>query len=411
MKKLFFTIMLLSFMFCFTGCNEDSLVSSENDDLATFNKAGTALTYPNTFDAEGILCVLGDNKLQGELGTPMEIWMGVGNEKAGNLVGRVIFDGADVIIDLTDADNDGTPDMYPYVVTLVHLDFAKTFAGLPQTKQGNPIPGQFETHKEADPYATKLVIKDVIGEFDRFGAIHMEVVKYGGIEGFEFYLPNQVQMKIARPGITSSTFMTILNGGFMSDFDMGYGPGVYESWCVDLETGIASDRIYDSNLYSSYEDIPDGIVDKPENLDLINYLINNFKVGQIVQPLDNNCDEIRSPEPLTRYDIQQAIWYYIDDKIAPWSWNEGRRSAIICDVDTYGNGFVPVCDQKIVFLVVPAEFEHDFQIIIGYPNLGEIEVPCETEEGTAWGDGYFGATFPGKQWGTWFQYDENCIPN
>jgi len=23
--------------------------------------------------------------------------------------------------------------------------------------------------------------------------------------------------------------------------------------------------------------------------------------------------------------------------------------------------------------------------------------------GTAWGDGYWGATFSGKQWGTWFQ--------
>lgn len=408
MKKLFFTIAFFSFIIWFTGCNEDSLISSETDDLATFNKAGTNLMYPNTFDANGVLCVLGENDLKGTLGTPMEIWMGVGNKKAGTLVGRITFDGADVIIDLKDADNDGMPDMYPYVVTLVHVDFEETFAELPQTKKGNPIPGQFETHKEADPYATSLVIENAINVgLDKFGAIHMEVVKYGGVKGFNFYLPdNEVTMTVAASS-NSYNKIHIENGGFISSYNSGLGEGWYESWCIAADLGISYSE-FSAYLYSSYETIPVEVLTQAkinaDNLDNANWLLNHYSVGDPVFDADNE-----SLGNLTVMDIQNALWILINNK---GSYNP-KVSIIVAEALANGEGFKPDCDQKIIFLAVPMDPNMivNAQILIGQPLIAEIPVPCEDEGGTAWGDGYYGATFPGKQWGTWFQYNENCIPN
>lgn len=406
MKKLFFTIILFSFIFWFNGCSEGSILSSENDDVEVFNKAGTNLESPNTFDASGILCVLGDNELQGTINTPMEIWMGVGNNKAGTLVGRITFEGNDVKIDLTDANNDGVPDMYPYVVTLVHVDFAKTPEEIPQTKRGNPVPGKFEFHKEADPYATSIVLEDAIKGGDKYGAIHMEVVKYGGVEGFGFYLPNnEVKMIITQVQDNISLFqLKIEGGGFVSDFNSSGkegGEGIYESWCIARDLSIKLKKEYDAYLYSSYEVIPTeiliqaGIIE--DNLDNLNYLINRFNVGDEIFANDGISLGI-----LTVRDMQWAIWRLINGK----QYSNPIVLRLVEDSIQNGNNFIPGCDDRIIFIAVPTDPDLNTyaQFIIGQPIIGEIPVPCEDEGGTAWGDGYYGATFPGNQWGTWFKY-------
>lgn len=406
MKKLYYAFSLFLLTFWFTSCNDESLLPSENNILETVNKAGTNLTNPNTFDVNGILCDLGENTLQGELNTPMEIWMGVGNEKAGTLVGRVTFEGNDVKIDLTDANNDGIPDMYPYVVTLVHLDFASNQEDLPQTKKGDPIPGKFEFHKEADPYATSIVLENVIKDGDKFGAIHMEVIKYGGIEGFEFYLPkDEVKMVITQIQDNISLFqLKIEGGGFISSYNesgLEGGEGVYESWCIARDLNIELKKEYDAYLYSSYEKIPSEILSQAgiieENLDNLNYLINKYNVGdEIFDEEDNSLGY------LTVKDIQWAIWRLINGS----TYSTPKVLAIVNDSLSNGNNYIPNCDDKIIFITVPKDPDYNTfaQFIIGQPIIAEIEVPCEDEGGTAWGDGYFGATFAGKQWGTWFKY-------
>ena len=138
-------------------------------------------------------------------------------------------------------------------------------------------------------------------------------------------------------------------------------------------------------------------------------MVNNYEVGDLIQPVESCGNNIGSPEVITYGDMQRAIWHFMDDEQfggALSDWSQDRVNAIICDVDEYGEGFVPGCNDKIVFLVVPTDSQdyYDVQIIIGQPIIGEIPVPCKTSEGTAWGDGYYGATFPGsKQWGTWFE--------
>ncbi len=425
MKKLFFGILAGAFGLWISGCempiDSEPLVSGDTG-VNELKKAGTGYSDPDTFDVNGYLCGIGGAYNTQAIGTPMELWMGVGNETAGSLVGYVTFlSGPDrVRIDLTDADGDPGPDMFPYVVTAAHIHFGPTLEDIPVTSKGNPIPGQFEYNVPVDPYQSVI---EVPVQFDTFGTIHLSVVKYGGIEGFNFYLPNDpVTLRIIDyPSAGDPTYfkLKVTNGGFISNYDSGLGAGVYEGWCIDVDHTIALNTNYTAYLYSSYEDLPDwmtgpGKIEYPENLDKINYLVNHFEAGQLVTPLDASCNPVGTPQALTYGDIQRAIWSYIDNNQSTsglGSWSQTRVNAITCDVNANGEGFEPGCDEKIVFIVVPTGTPgtYNYQIVIGQPVIGEVEVPCETMGATAWGDGKFGANFPrAKQWGTYFYYDPTC---
>ena len=426
MKKILFLIPALILAgILFTSCQESPDVNSSENSL---DKAGTGYDIVNTFNCAGLLS--GPDPLptynQQPLLTPMELWVGVGNEVAGMLAGHVTFykiaTQGYVKIDLTDLDGLPGPDMFPFVATAIHIHFAPTVGEIPQTRNGNPIPGQFEYNiTVTDPYQT---VYDIPVEFGAVGAIHLSVSKYGGIEGFNFWLPNtEVTLRIVDyPSAGDPTYfrMKVTNGGFISTYDMGYGPGVYEAWCVDVDHTIALNTNYPAYLFSSYETLPSwlvgpGLIEFPDNFDKINYLVNNFETGQMVQPMNANCtpllDGLGNPVPmeaLTYSDIQRAIWALIDNNQSTsglTNWSQFRVNAILCGTNAYGDNFVPNCSQKVVFIVVPTGQTISYQVVIGQPVIGEIAVECESAAGTAWGDGKYGANFPGaKQWGTYFNY-------
>ncbi len=405
---------MIAFSFLLAGCDKD--MESLEADNALLKSAGTSFTSPNIFNANGAYCLLANQTPTSLAGKQMQIWMGVGNENAGTIVGHVRFKSGKVIIDLTDANGDGKPDMYPYVATVAHIHFASSISGIPQTKTGNPIPGKFQYNFPLDPSKSYFEIPVT---FNKVGAIHLSVVRYGGIEGFAFYLPNDpVKIKFIYPGTKS--YLDLVLGP-----DAGALEGTYENWCVNTSLGLDPSIVYDALLYSSYEPLPAGVVKKPENFPLINYLINNYKVGTVVGLKDNNCqpilDGMGNPvsEPITMQDIQKAIWYLIDGGTAnfyqlPVDWKQERVKAIMCDVEAKGKGFKPGCNQKIVFVVVPidkAKWPEQLSLLAVQPTVSSVPVPCADEGGTAWGDGYWGASFPGaKQWGTWFNYDAACVP-
>jgi hypothetical protein len=224
--------------------------------------------------------------------------------------------------------------------------------------------------------------------------------------------------------------MKVTNGGFISDYDMGYGAGIYEGWCIDVDHTINLGVNYPAYLFSSYESLPswllgNGQIEDTTNFDKINYIVNNFVTGQLVQPKNADCtpkttlvNGVPTPVPmeaLTYSDIQVAIWGYVGDPNGSGlsNWSQYRVNAIKCAANSYGNGFVPNCNQKIVFIVVPTGTygTYSVQIVIGQPVIGEIQVPCQTHGETCWGDGKYGAMFPGaKQWGTYFRWDETfCL--
>ena len=406
---------MIAFSFLLAGCDKE--MESLELDNAALKSAGTRNVVPNTFDAVGKYCGLAIQTPPDYKGSrQMELWMGVGNEKAGTLVGYVRFEPGKVIIDLTDSDQNGKPDMYPYVIEEIHIHFASTAKGIPQTKNGNPIPGKFEYNITPENYGTKIEIPNVV--FEEFGAIHLSVVKFGGIDGFEFYLPNDpVKVTFKYPAPNSYLEVTI------SGANAGALAGTYENWCVNTGIGLDPSKVFDALLYSSYEPIPNvnQIVKKPENFDLINYLINNYSDGTVVELKDDNCDTILDAEgnpvseAITWQDIQKAIWYIIDGGTADFyqqipTWKQERVNSIVCEVQQNGEGFEPECNEKIVFVVVPINIDEwpEVRLIVGQPTVSSVPVPCFDEGGTAWGDGYYGATFGGAQWGTWFKYDASC---
>jgi len=386
--------------------------------------AGNGNLTPNTFMTFTQTCT----------GTPMELWMGVGNEAAGMLVGHAYLyrsnSGQEYVrIDLRDSDGLPGPDMFPFVATAIHIHFAPDVNGIPHTGSGNPIPGQFEYNiPVTNPYQT---VYDIPVEFDAVGAIHLAVHRYGGIEGFNFWLPNnQVTLRIVDyPSAGDPTYfrLKVTQGGFISTYDMGYGPGIYEGWCVDTDHTIGLNQDYFAYLISSYEQIPSylrgpGLIEYPENLDKINYLVNAFESGQLVQPMEANCAPRINPatglpypqEALTYGDIQKAIWSFIEDTPSDsgvGTWSQYRVNAIRCAVNAYGENYIPTCEDKVVFLVVPTGEILSVQVVIGQPVIGEIAVQCTSASGTAWGDGKNGAQFPrAKQWGTYFKVNEVCTP-
>jgi hypothetical protein len=93
----------------------------------------------------------------------------------------------------------------------------------------------------------------------------------------------------------------------------------------------------------------------------------------MIQPVDEscvplvNCGGVFPEEALTQCDIDRAIAILTDDE-----WQEscyycyGRVNALLCAVN-------------------------------------------DIQE-TAWGDGKSGESFDGNQWGTYFNYDETCVP-
>jgi hypothetical protein len=390
---------------------------------ALISFATGAAAAPNTFDANGDLCVIGGTSPQ-ELGTPMELWMGAPNEspETGTLVGYVTFDAHNVIIDLSDADNDGILDIFPYVLEAVHIHFADTIENMPHTNSGNPIPGAFEYSPYCPNFSVGYVPTQshivVPVEFAAVGAIHISAIQYGGLDALKYYLPTspvQMQVKYPESGDPSYLGMTLANANQWN--------GYYESWCGDVDNYIEQNKWYASLMYSLHDpNLPTGLIENPENLDKVNYLINTFYVGDMVQPVDINCVPITNcggvvpEEALTYGDIQVAIWTLVEDTLPDnlssaymlGDWRQKRVNAILCDVNANGDEFSPTCETHpyllTSFIVVPDDDDVQLQI-------STIQVPCETTEGTAWGDGKYGQLFPdANQWGKYFNYDATCVP-
>ena len=240
MKKIRLAVYMVAFGVLFTSCElqvkPDKTLKTDNVEASKIapDGAGTNFEFPNTFDADGNLCINVNSPIE-LVGEPMELWMGVGNEKAGTLVGHVTFlsDPDRVRIDLKDFDGDDVPDMYPYVVNVAHIHFASDVDGIPHTPKGNPIPGQFEYNVDIEALTTIIEIPVM---FDAVGAIHLEIEYHTGIPGFNLILPDEyvdlTMIKNPSTGGASYWEFKLDNADFLSEYD---GSGL-----LCLYTGIYS---------------------------------------------------------------------------------------------------------------------------------------------------------------------------
>lgn len=292
--------------------------------------------------------------------------------------------------------NDGTNLHVEYEVDLVgwylvetHLAVGDSSGDIPQTKKGNPIPGKFD-YKHHDIYDVTDEYVIPLADFgfevgdDIAIAAHAVVQTIGGCEtdlgALEAALPDQVLMLLAFPGGDSTVNVWISSGTYIL--------GPFDGFCIDTDLAILSQIPYIANVYSSYETLPAGLVEFPENLDLVNYILNQGWYGQ----------SSPSGGTYTYGDIQRAIWALLDDNqstigLGPWS--QERVDEILADAYANGEGFIPGCGEYIGIILEPFFGQQPLQpIIVLIPFYGFIDE-------TAWADG---TDFSGKNWATYFTY-------
>lgn len=130
--------------------------------------------------------------------------------------------------------------------------------------------------------------------------------------------------------------------------DSGLLKGNYPGWCADWNYRIEDGIDYNSTFWSSLSSsVPTDVVNKPENLDEVNWLINQNMVGKL------------SPTGLGRYtigDVQLAIWTLIDDNFDDSSiadYSQARVDELVMRALRDGADFVPSCRQLVGIILVP----------------------------------------------------------
>ena len=76
----------------------------------------------------------------------------------------------------------------------------------------------------------------------------------------------------------------------------------FNGWCLDKQAEVRSGRWNDAAVIWNWEEL-DGIVDHPENMDLVEWIVAKRYVGR-----ERRCGEI-----VQRHHVQNAIWHLIDD--------------------------------------------------------------------------------------------------
>jgi hypothetical protein len=169
----------------------------------------------------------------------------------------------------------------------------------------------------------------------------------------------RVTENVAHPG-GDSYFNTTVSGDITGTFD---------GFCIDTTRGISTGPTYDSVLWSSYDpSFPDGVIGYPENLDLVNYIINQDYTAH----------------GYTMGDVQRAIWTVIGPKLSTsgiGSWSQSRVDRILEDVGDNGEGFVPDCEGGVVALIlqpVKPNGTTRAQVTIIEVPMGAIDGACPT---------------------------------
>jgi hypothetical protein len=167
---------------------------------------------------------------------------------------------------------------------------------------------------------------------------------------------------------------------------LGTIAGAYNGWCVDVDRGIFVGQKYDGTTYSTLDSFPAELVDRPENMDLVNYIINQGYLE----------------EGMSADDIQMAIWTLIDDRAPnPGTANPANVEAIVADAVANGEDFRPVCGDVVAIIVEPT--------IEAQTTIVEYPVPClegADRKETAWALAEDGIAFR-QGWGSYFTIQLN----
>ena len=354
---------LLALLFVVTySCENESIESSEEDSFiqTALRKGGST-----TFD------------LSQQCSTEQSVNLYAGQDI---LVGEVSVEvvGEDYVITYTLTNED-------YCMTETHLSVVGSPSDFPLTGGGNPKIGHFEfseSHDCVNSYS--YTVPTINGAYIAAHAVvAVTDCEYDvASDAYAETLPNQVDVCVTEKGVSPSYFdIEIAEGNSLS--------GAYEAWCADQDASLDNGQCFTADVYSSYETLPDGQFENPQNFGAVNWLMNQGFIGM---------DAGNGLGAYTFGDIQIAIWYLVDDSVCQLCqftgpYNDDRIDMLV-NMALANNDFVPGCGDDIVILFVPTNGLQTVFIT--------IPAPCdECGDETAWGDG---CDFPGNSWATYFHY-------
>ncbi|MBA1340533.1 MAG: hypothetical protein C5S40_00095 [ANME-2 cluster archaeon] len=194
-------------------------------------------------------------------------------------------------------------------------------------------------------------------------------------------LPPDANLFLDYPSHNSYFISIVTEGGILNN--------TYDGWCIDYGHVIYLFKPYDVIVYSSYGDLTNlGNVDYSEDLDKVNWIINQDFVGQ----------QSSSLGAYTRMDVQRAIWLLVDE--FPPSGNWPNVIEIYDLALEYGEGYVPQCDEVMAVILEPTD---QAQVTIIEIPVADLVEGCDNGYGeeTAWAAGL---PFPGNSWAMYFNY-------
>jgi len=320
---------------------------------------------------------------------------------------RVFADGAYVTdllagqtLDVGDVmvDSDGENLYITFQITDTAWDITETHVYVGTTPPERAAPGQFPYQHEdlnarLDRYEIPLADLGVTSGDDLVIATHAVVQTVVGwnppaMEDFNAALPTYGDVVITHMGDDTYYDINLNTTGVLDDMHNG--------WCMDTDIGYYWGGIYDVDIYSTYDPafLAMGMVEHPENFDLVNYVVNQHYVGQAS----------RSGGVYTIGDVQRAMWTLIDDEPGVGglgNWSQVRADEIMADAYAYGEGYIPPCGGMVAVALPPASGASHVTIIeVSYAQMGLGCDPIYGDE-TAWGLG--DGNLP-TGWGWYFTY-------
>jgi hypothetical protein len=252
-------------------------------------------------------------------------------------------------------------------------------------------------------------LNNIIGYEDSDGVIHEEAGQDCPTLGdIAAALPEYTTMQLFGDGSGYYDVKIDLNGdgAFATD-----GSESFDWYCIDRTHTIGL-GVYTVRVFSSYETLPDEIInngtgdnnlDSPENLDLVNWVINNPG----------------NPVAISQVQQQDVIWALVDDAVTRDSLDSDEVQVYDAAVAN-GEGFEPTADgQNLAIVLQPVDASNNSvgqvtigQVTIGQVTFGSLGLECVDwtpvyKGDTAWAisAGDDGKIFPrGNNWGLYYEY-------
>ena len=114
-------------------------------------------------------------------------------------------------------------------------------------------------------------------------------------------LPAQVDLSISLTGSPLNYQVTVVDDP-ASTLDDGLASAIWSGQCIDINGMLVTDQVITANIYGPCDTLPAGLIQFPENLDNIGWLINQDLVGT-----DNGSGGTWSV-----FDVQEAVWILSD---------------------------------------------------------------------------------------------------